>query len=279
MSAATAGARMEKTAKEGQELMDNFFKSFPKVKQLIEDSRASLKKQGYVEDWAGRRRRLTDYFLEPYEATYKDETKIIEATFNPIPCCENRPLIDSKLTSWIERAKNTKGNKAFDSLAKEALADGVILTANTGRIAQAERQCLNARIQGGAASLTKLAMVNVAEDEELKKLQAELIITVHDEVLVECPAFYADQVAKRLPQVMIDTAKPYITTVPMKCDPYTVTRWYADEGAVAIQAEFKELEKKGLSRKEAFKKLYENHPELPQECINNTIINGADLEF
>ena len=36
---------------------------------------------------------------------------------------------------------------------------------------------------------------------------------------------------------MIDTAKPYIN-VPMRCDPYNVSRWYADEAAVALRDEF-----------------------------------------
>ena len=40
-----------------------------------------------------------------------------------------------------------------------------------------------------------------------------------------------------------------------------------------------ELGIKGLTREEAFQKLYDNHPELPKEAIDNTIINGDDLEF
>ena len=172
----------------------------------------------------------------------------------------------------------TRNNKDFDQLAMEAMKEGIILSANTGRIAQAERQCLNARIQGGAASLTKLAMVNVANNQELKDLEAKLIITVHDELLMECPDLYAERVAELLPQIMIDTAKPYIS-VGMKCDPMIVSRWYSDEYAVAVQAEFKKLEDKGYSREEAFKKLFENHPELPEQAIIDTIENGIDLEF
>jgi hypothetical protein len=146
-------------------------------------------------------------------------------------------------------------NMAYEKLAKEALADGVIIGANTGKIAQAERQCFNARIQGGAASLTKLAMINIDRDPLLNELDAHLIITVHDEVLVECPAYYADQVEQRLPQIMIDTAKPYIN-VPMKCDPYNVSRWYADEAAVALRDEFEKLEKKKVPHDLAMEQLY-----------------------
>lgn len=278
MAAGTLATRINKTKDEAQEILDNFFKSFPKVKQLIEDSKKSLRENGYVEDWAGRRRHLSDYFLARYEAAYKDEEKLLAMTFNPIFGCEDRPATDATLQAWVKKAEATRGNKAFEALAAEAFKEDIILTANTGRIAQAERQCLNARIQGGAASLTKLAMVNISRSQELKELGANLIITVHDEVLMECPAANAERVAELLPQIMIDTAKPYIS-VGMKCDPMIVSRWYADEYAVAVRAEFKKLEDKGYSREDAFKKLYENHPELSEECIYDAIVNGSDLEF
>jgi DNA polymerase I-like protein with 3'-5' exonuclease and polymerase domains len=279
MGTNTLAARTGKTRQEAQEIFDNFFKSFPKVEELINSSKQFLKDHGYVEDWAGRRRHLTDYFLPPYEATYKDEETVLAKTFNPILGCENRPLEDTVLTKWINMAQASRGNKAFDKLAKEALEkDGVILTANTGRIAQAERQCLNARIQGSAASLTKLAMIQIHNSQELKDLDAKLVMTIHDEVMLECPALYAEQASEILPRIMIEAAAPYID-VPMKCDPAIESRWYTSEYAVAIQEEFKKLTKQGLDRDTAFEKLYTKHPELPQEAIYKTITEGIDLEF
>jgi DNA polymerase I-like protein with 3'-5' exonuclease and polymerase domains len=237
-----------------------------------------LKAHGYVEDWAGRRRHLTDYFLNPYEATYKDEETVLARTFNPILGCENRPLVDETLTSWVNRAQMARGNKEFDKLAQEAIKQGVVLTANTGRIAQAERQCLNARIQGSAASLTKLAMIQIHNSQELRDLDARLVMTIHDEVMLECPALYAEQASEILPRIMIDAAAPYID-VPMKCDPAIESRWYTSEYAVAVQEEFKKLTKSGLDRDAAFAKLYAKHPELPEEAIYKTITEGIDLEF
>jgi DNA polymerase I-like protein with 3'-5' exonuclease and polymerase domains len=298
MSAATAGARMGKSADQGQELMDNFFSKFPRVKQLIDDSKSFLKKHGYVEDWAGRRRHLPEMNLPAYEIKFKDETLNESLGFNPFLSCTNREASDPTLDKWrnelnkeIQKYNNKMRrvkpnfvdgdeihNSTYQSLAKRALEDGVLILANTGRRAQAERQCLNARIQGGAASLTKLAMVNIHRSKELKDLMAKLIITVHDEVLVECPEIYADEVEKLLPQVMIDTAKPYIT-VPMSCDPYNVSRWYCDEAGVSIRDEFKKLEKKGIERDEALKIVISNHPEFPESSIIDTITTGNDLEF
>jgi DNA polymerase I-like protein with 3'-5' exonuclease and polymerase domains len=278
MGPSTLAKRINKTNQEAQEIFDNFFKSFPKVEELINSSKQFLREHGYVEDWAGRRRHLTDYFLNPYEATYADPEALIAKTFNPILGCENRPLVDDKLTSWVNRAKASKGNKEFDLLAKEAAKEGIILSANTGRIAQAERQCLNARIQGSAASLTKLAMIQIHNSQELKDLDAKLVMTIHDEVMLECPALYADQASEILPRIMIEAAAPYID-VPMKCDPAVESRWYTGEYAVAVQSEFKKLTDKGLDRDAAFEALYKKHPELPEEAIYKTITEGIDLEF
>ena len=321
MSGATAGIRMGKSAKEGEELLTKFFTRFANVKKTIDYSKQFLKDNGYVEDWAGRRRHLPEINLRKYTVNLKDNNEI--ANFNPFLGCASRDdQKDESVQYWwkvvqnrIEASqkwqlKNRPGfkengemsNAQYEKIARLALAckpftqtnrktgeeiipitppsnlKSVIINANTGKIAQAERQCFNARIQGGAASLTKLAMVNIDRDPLLNELDAHLIITVHDEVLVECPALYADQVEQRLPQIMIDTAKPFIN-VPMKCDPYNVSRWYADEAAVAVRDELEKLEKKGLTKELALEKVYNNHVELSHEVINNAINNGTDLEF
>ena len=284
MSPATAGARMGKSAEEGQQLMDNFFAQFPKVRELMDTSMADLIENGYVEDWAGRRRHLPDINLRNYEVRALKESK--EANFNPFLECEDRgsSLDPDKKIKWDARLEEKKKkdtgeipNKTFEVLAREAIKDGVLLIANTGRKAQAQRQCLNARIQGGAASLTKLAMVNVDRDPELLDLDAHLVITVHDEVLVECPMAYADKVEKRLPQVMIDTAKPFIN-VPMACDPYAERQWYIGEYSVSIQAEYKKLEQKGLDKETALAKVIANHPEMFPEAIRATIETGEEID-
>lgn len=283
MSPATAGARMGKSAEEGQQLMDNFFNQFPKVRELMDESMTTLISTGYVEDWAGRRRHLPDINLPNYEVRALKESR--EANFNPFLECEDRgsSLDPAKEAIWeakLNQKKKENGeipNKTFEKLAKEAFKDGVLLIANTGRKAQAQRQCLNARIQGGAASLTKLAMVNVDRDPELLDLDAHLVITVHDEVLVECPMAYADKVEKRLPQVMIDTAKPYIN-VPMACDPYAERQWYIGEYSVSIQAEFKKLEAKGFDKETALAKVIANHPEMFPEAIRATIETGEEID-
>jgi hypothetical protein len=121
-------------------------------------------------------------------------------------------------------------------------------------------------------------MIQIHNSQELKERDAHLVMTIHDEVMLECPALYAEEVSEILPRIMIEAAAPYIS-VSMKCDPAVESRWYCSEYAVAVQSEFKKLTDKGLDREEAFKKVYANHPELPEEAIYKTITEGIDLEF
>ena len=58
----------------------------------------------------------------------------------------------------------------------------------------AERIALNTPVQGTAADIIKLAMVRVFHALEQEALQARLILQVHDELIVECPAFEAQNV-------------------------------------------------------------------------------------
>lgn len=170
MGPATAGVNMKKTPEEAQTILNNFFAKFTQLKKAIDDSQKSAKKLEYVEDFLGRRRRLPEINLPPYTVELK--TKAEDATnFNPILGCSDRVVLDQKILKWQNRIqekinetnaikqkyakpgetvefKNEMSNKAFDMLAKEALADGVIIHANTGRIAQALRQTFNARVQG-----------------------------------------------------------------------------------------------------------------------------------
>ena len=65
-----------------------------------------------------------------------------------------------------------------------------------------ERVALNMPIQGTAADIIKLAMVRVHERIRREKPAAKLILQVHDELIVECPAEEAETVKRILREEM-----------------------------------------------------------------------------
>jgi DNA polymerase-1 len=69
----------------------------------------------------------------------------------------------------------------------------------------AERAAINMPIQGTAADLMKMAMIQL--DEALKGTSANLLLQIHDSVLVECPEKEAPKIAKLLKSTMEDVYK------------------------------------------------------------------------
>lgn len=77
-----------------------------------------------------------------------------------------------------------------------------IYSTNGQEAAQAQRQAINAVIQGSAADVIKLAMLAVNNDRELKNMQARLILQIHDELLLEAPKENAEAVSKKTAYLM-----------------------------------------------------------------------------
>lgn len=93
-----------------------------------------------------------------------------------------------------------------------------------------------------------------------------MLLTIHDEVLGECPEENAERVADRLSEVMINTPKFFID-VPMVCDAYIVKSWYEDEYIATLKSEYKKLEEKNLTHDEIISKLIESHSEVLDKFI------------
>jgi DNA polymerase I len=67
---------------------------------------------------------------------------------------------------------------------------------------QAKREAMNMPIQWTCADILKYAMVKIAEEFKTKKLEAQLLMQVHDELVVECPDTETDIVTKILHEIM-----------------------------------------------------------------------------
>ncbi len=87
----------------------------------------------------------------------------------------------------------------------------------------AERIALNTPIQGTAADLIKLAMIRVENALRENFPEAELLLQVHDELIVECPREIAPQVAALVSREMEGVAA---LTVPLTAEAKFGESWY-----------------------------------------------------
>ena len=98
------------------------------------------------------------------------------------------------------------------------------LSASNFNIRQgAERIALNTPIQGTAADLIKLAMIRVEQALQEKFPQAELLLQVHDELIVECPEDIAQEVARLVSREMESIAS---LRVPLVAEAKFGKSWY-----------------------------------------------------
>lgn len=85
-----------------------------------------------------------------------------------------------------------------------------------------ERVALNMPIQGTAADIIKLAMVNVHRRLREEGLEGRLILQVHDELIVECPEAESERVRDILVSEMEKAAS---LTVPLTVDAHIGHSW------------------------------------------------------
>lgn len=88
--------------------------------------------------------------------------------------------------------------------------------------AAAERAAINAPMQGTAADIIKRAMIAVDAWLRTEKLQAKLLLQVHDELIVEAPAEEVELVKEKLPELMAGAAK---LSVPLIADVGVGASW------------------------------------------------------
>ena len=139
--------------KEAEELLENYFKSYPKVKKYLEESASIAVKQGYSATIGGRRRY--------YEIKDKNDQK---------------------------------------------------------EVASIVRQAKNAPIQGTNADMTKLALIWIRNKIKERNIDAKLVNTVHDEIVIECAAGIADETAEIMRDCMVKAGEYYLHKLPVEVE-------------------------------------------------------------
>ena len=79
----------------------------------------------------------------------------------------------------------------------------------------AERAAINAPIQGGAADIIKIAMIRMPKALKLNKLNAKMLLQVHDELIFEVPKIEIERTKKTVVEVM---EKTFLLDVPLVVD-------------------------------------------------------------
>ncbi|MCR5652299.1 MAG: DNA polymerase I [Ruminococcus sp.] len=123
--------------------------------------------------------------------------------------------VDSYMKNVVESARE-KGYAVTMFGRRRYLPE--LTTGNFNTRAFGERVARNMPIQGTAADIIKIAMVNVDRRMKAEGLSARLILQVHDELIVEAPAYESMQVAIILQEEMekaVDLKVPLVAEASM----------------------------------------------------------------
>ena len=126
--------------------------------------------------------------------------------------------------------------KYMDDIVQEARNNGYVTTllerrrylpeikaSNFNLRSFAERTAMNTPIQGTAADIIKLAMVQMAERLEREGLRSRMLLQVHDELVFEVPEEELELMKKLVPEVMESALQ---LDVPLKADVNYGVNWY-----------------------------------------------------
>jgi DNA polymerase I-like protein with 3'-5' exonuclease and polymerase domains len=222
---ASIGEQLHCTTEKADAIKNSVFRGFPAIKRFEQESLDFAYENGYVTTIGGRKRRLPDLMLDEYEFKWIDAPKTDDVLdFEGDIDTEVPDEICNKYLRKLHQARFGQKRKIFEEANKK---DGIWIIDNGAKIADSTRQCVNSRIQGSAADLTKLAMIELYKSEKLKKLGFRLLIQVHDEIIAECPEENVEECSKLLAETMSKAAEKLLE-MPIKCD-VTITReWYGE---------------------------------------------------
>jgi len=98
-----------------------------------------------------------------------------------------------------------------------------ILSSNFHLRSFAERTAMNTPIQGSAADIIKLAMLQIQKVIEEEMPQCRMLLQVHDELIFDVPKELLEPMALKVNQVM---SRAYPLSVPLKVDIQAGPNWY-----------------------------------------------------
>jgi DNA polymerase-1 len=127
-------------------------------------------------------------------------------------------------------------NNFLDKLRQTAASEGYVETllgrrryfpnlsrhSNSNLRKREEREAINAPIQGTAADIMKLAMIQLPPALRKEKLNARVLLQVHDELMLECPKTELEYTSRTVQNVMENV---YRISCPLLTDARWGTNW------------------------------------------------------
>lgn len=177
--------------KKAQELIDNYFASFPNLKKLFDTTYLETLSQGYIliDKYSGRR-----FYLPEYDKYV--QYKILYNRYKSYNWSVPRSI-----SSWLRRYEN-----------------------------EIYRLNANYRIQGCAASITKLATIYITDYIDRKNLwdRIKIVNNIHDEIVSEVDKDLARVFAKLKKTYMEKAGRVFIKSLPISASPTISSYWNHD---------------------------------------------------
>ena len=188
------------------------------------------------------------FHVEPQDVTPEMRRRAKAVNFgvvygiSPFSLSQDIGVTVAEAKEYMERYFQTyTGVRAYmDRIVEQARADGYVETlmhrrralpelksSNHNLRAFGERVALNMPIQGTAADLMKLAMVRVERRLVDEGLAAQLIMQVHDELIVECPE---DEAARVQAQLEEEMSGVMTLAVPLPAEAHCGKNWLTAKG-------------------------------------------------
>lgn len=149
-----------------------------------------------------------------------------------------REQAEQYINSYLSRYPKVK--KFMDSTVENAMKTGMVTTlfgrkrripeimsSNKVQLSAGKRIAMNTPVQGTAADLIKIAMINVYNRLRNENLNAKLILQVHDELIIESDISCADTVSEILREEMQNV---YEMKVPLAVEVNKGESWYDAKG-------------------------------------------------
>jgi DNA polymerase-1 len=145
--------------------------------------------------------------------SFGEAKKFIENYFSQFP----------KIKSCIENFKEEARRNGFtQTYFGHRMPLSAIYSDNRIQRENAERIAVNAPVQGSAAEIVKIAMINIFNRISTENLPIKMILQVHDEIVVETPKDFIEIAKKILSEEMVNAVN---LSVPLEIETGVAANW------------------------------------------------------